>query len=289
MAKSGMIFGPGGAPLSTQVTSSDAGVLRCAELGLECMELEYVYGVNFSKEQARKTRAAAESNGIKLSVHAPYYINLNSQEEKKVEDSVKRILDSARMGAESGADNVVFHAAFYMKQDPQEVYDKVKSHLARIRAALDEESLGFVTLRPELTGKPTQFGDLDELIRLSLEVEGVLPCVDFSHYHARYAGAYNSYDDFRGVLEKLGNALGEKALKTLHVHLSGIEFTPKGEKKHLVAAESQFDYKSVLKALRNFDAEGRVICESPNVEEDALLFQKTYKRIKSKYSREKRG
>jgi len=271
-----LLFGPGGIPLSATDKTNPGGVLRCAELGLGCMELEFVYGANITAEQAAKTRAAALETGVKLSVHAPYFINLNSKEEEKVVASITRILQSARKGAAAGADQVIFHAAFYLKDDPEAVFQIVKKHLTDIRDTLLKEKLGHVILRPELTGKPSQFGTLEELIRLSREVEGVLPCVDFSHYYARYAGRYKEYDDYCHVLETIGAGLGDDTLKTLHIHLSGIEYTPKGERKHLVASKSDFQYKDVLRSLKEFGAGGRVICESPNVEEDAQLFKKTY-------------
>jgi len=271
-----ILFGPGGIPLSTAGKTNENGVLRCAELGLDCMELEFVYGANISSEQAELTRKAASSTGIKLSVHAPYYINLNSKDSKKEAASVSRILASTRKGSAAGADQVVFHAAFYLDSHPDAVFSRVKNHLAEIRRILNDESMSHVILRPELTGKPSHFGDLDELIRLSLEVEGVLPCVDFSHYYARYAGRYNSYDDFMLVLETIEKRLGETALANMHIHLSGIEYTPKGERKHLEVQESSFNFGGVLKALYKSGASGRVICESPNVETDAVLFKKSY-------------
>ncbi|GAI49869.1 unnamed protein product, partial [marine sediment metagenome] len=124
---------------------------------------------------------------------------------------------------------------------------------------------------------PSQFGDLEEILRLSRDLENVLPCVDFSHFYARHAGEHNSYDEFSKTLEKVGEVLGDGALKRMHIHLSGIEYGPKGEKKHLVVEESGINYRDVLKALADFGAEGRIICESPNLEDDALVFQRAYR------------
>jgi len=277
-----LLFGPGGLPKSYGDIDVPAGIEICAELGLGCMELEYVYGVRVTPAQAQMTRLAAEKHNIKLSAHAPYYINLNSKDGKKEEASVARILASARAASASGADRVVFHAAFMLDADPEDVYYKVKKHLQEIRAIMKSESLSHVELRPELTGKLSQFGNLDELIRLSRDVEGVLPCVDFSHYYARYAGHYNSYDNFCDVLERVGDELGDAALKNMHIHLSGIEITAKGEKRHVQAEESRFNYLDVLEALKSFGVAGRVIAESPINDADAILFQEKYRGIKAK-------
>jgi len=275
-----LLFGTGGIPRSAAGSGVAGGIRRLAELGLGCMEIEHVYGVRTTPEAAAKARRAAEETGLALSAHAPYYINLNSKEPDKVEASVKRIVDSARAAAACGGDRVVFHAAFFGGDPPKSVFNAVKKQLKRIRRALDAEKLGRVSLRPELTGKRSQFGGPDELIRLSLEVEGVAPCLDLSHFYARDAGAANSFDDFKRLLDKIGGSLGPGALEDLHIHLSGIEFSAAGETRHLEAQASAFDFGAALRALKACGARGRVICESPALEDDALLFQKKYRALR---------
>jgi len=144
----------------------------------------------------------------------------------------------------------------------------------RVLEYIEQHSLN-VVLRPETTGKPTQFGELDELLQLSSELDNVLPCVDFSHIHARYR-RYNSYEEFCEILEKIEKTLGKEALKDMHMHVSGIDYGLKGEKSHLNLNESDFRYKELLKALKDFGVEGILICESPNLEEDALMLKKEY-------------
>ena len=60
------------------------------------------------------------------------------------------------------------------------------------------------------------------------------------------------------------------------MHISGIEYGSNGEKNHLILKESDFNYPDLLVALKEFNVRGLVICESPNLEEDALLLSKTY-------------
>ena len=136
-----------------------------------------------------------------------------------------------------------------------------------------------VLLRPETTGKASQFGTVEELLRLSTEVPGVQPCIDFSHLHARSGGAFNSYDEFLSVLQQIEAALGRHGLETMHMHVSGIEYTAKGERKHLVLQESDLKYDELLRALKDVKASGTLVCESPNLEDDALLLQETYARL----------
>lgn len=274
----GLRFGPAGVPNSAAKPSTVEGIRRCRELGLGCMEMEFVQRVSMGEEMAREVAAVAAAADVVLSSHAPYYVNLNSLEEQKVTDSIKRIMQAARITALCGGTGTVFHAAFYQKTAPDVVYDKVKRHLVQMQADLRNEGYS-ITLRPETTGKASQFGALDELLRLSTEVAGVLPCIDFSHLHARSGGAFNTYDEFLAVLQQTEAALGRAGLQTMHIHLSGIAYTDKGERHHLNLQESDLQYEALLRALKDMRASGTVVCESPNLEEDALLLQETYARV----------
>ncbi len=273
-----LLFGTAGVPASAKGKSTIDGVQRIRELGLDCMEVEFVQGVRMKEEKARQVGEVAREHDVALSVHGPYWINLNSQEADKIEASRTRILDSARIGHFFNARGVAFHPAFYMGGTSKEIYPKVKKHLRELTAKLRKEKVN-VPLDPETTGKGSQFGSLDEVLRLSKDIEGVRPCIDFSHIYARNTGKYNSYNEFAEILESVRQKLGDAALKDLHIHLSGIEYGPKGERNHVVLKETQFDYAGVLKALKDFNAGGLLICESPILEHDALIMQKTYREL----------
>lgn len=136
-----------------------------------------------------------------------------------------------------------------------------------------------MTISPEVTGKGSQFGTLEELLQLSSEIEGVALCIDFSHWHAR-TGKANSYQDFSAILDQVEKRLGRRGLDNMHIHVSGIAYGSKGEIKHLMLQDSDFRYVELLKALKERRAKGVVICESvPYLEQDALLLQETYRRL----------
>lgn len=270
-----MLFGTAGVPISSRARDTASGAARIKELGLGCMEIEFVRGVRMGERTAGEVRKIAENAGVLLSVHAPYFINLSSNE--KAAASAQRIKDSARIGALCGAKDIVFHAAYYQKDSKERVYENVKKKLEEILGWLDARKIK-VRLRPETTGRKTQFGTLEEIITLSSELENVLPCIDFSHIHAR-TRAYNSYEEFSEILANIERELGREALENMQVHVSGIEYGHAGEKRHLNLRESDFKYRELLKAFRYFRAKGAVICESPNLEEDALLLQEEYKKV----------
>ena len=190
--------------------------------------------------------------------------------------SVQRIIETAQAAHDFGGYSITYHAAFYMGGDKETVYNQVKVQTQKIIDELENLGIKDVWIRPETTGKSTQWGDYEEIIRLSKEFERVLPCVDFSHIHARTAGEYNTYDEFCKILDRIGSELGEIALQNFHAHLAGIEYSAKGEKKHLILEESDMNYKDLLKAMKSFDIRGALVCESPNIEIDTKILKDYY-------------
>jgi deoxyribonuclease-4 len=233
--------------------------------------------MEMSTQGARDAGRLAFRKGIRLSAHAPYFINLNAHEPEKRAASRERIIQTARITALFGGGSVVFHPAYYLKDEPDKVYTTVKTNLEQIAAKLKAEGVR-VLLRPEVMGKDSQFGTLEEVLQLSAEVDGVAPTLDFAHWHAR-TGKANSYNEFMAMLKKVENKLGRKALENMHIHLSGISYGPKGEKQHVDLDESDFKYDELLRALKDYGVAGALICESPNLEKDAQLLQQTYKKL----------
>ena len=266
-----LYFLTAGVPLRAGTKGYKRGFEIHDEMGLDGLELEFVHGVRISD----KSREAVASANKIITAHAPFYVNLNAREEEKIEASVQRIIETAQVTNELGGYSITFHAGFYLNQEPEMVYQKIKSQIKIITDSLT--SVGNkIWVRPETTGKATQWGDLDEIIRLSKEFETVLPCVDFSHLHARYNGIVNTYDEFAEIFEKIGKELGQTALDNFHAHIAGIEYSAKGEKKHLNLEESDFNYKALLKAFKDFGIKGAIVCESPNIEDDAKLLKDYY-------------
>jgi deoxyribonuclease-4 len=270
-----LFFGPAGVPLSTRTRSTASGIERVAELGLGCMELEFVQGVKMSRETALTVAEIASKKKIALTAHSPYFINLNAREPEKLKASQERVFQTARIAALCGATSIVFHAAFYLNDPPSKVYEQVKKQLQQITSQLRAEG-NRVWIRPEVTGKTSQFGTLEEVLELSAEIEGVSPCIDFAHWYAR-TGKFNSYDEFTFILKQVESKLGRQALDNMHIHVSGIAYGKSGETKHLNLRESDFNYVEFIHALSDYNVKGLVINESPNLEEDALLLQQTYR------------
>ena len=266
-----LYFLTAGVPIKAGNKGYGKGFEVLDEMGLDGLELEFVHGVRISDT----SRLAVQNSGKIITAHAPFYVNLNAREEEKIEASAQRIIETAEVTNELGGYSITFHAGFYLGQEPAIVFDKIKHQIQNIIDSL-AESKNKIWIRPETTGKATQWGDLEEIIGLSKEFETVLPCVDFSHLHARYNGISNTYDEFCSIFEKIGNELGQRALDNFHAHIAGIEYSAKGEKKHLNLLESDFNYKDLLKAFKKFNVKGVIVCESPNIEDDAKLLKDYY-------------
>ena len=280
-------IGTGGIPASTPAPGgSELGIRRIRELGLTSMELEWVNGVQLGPERAAKIRAAAESCDVALTVHAPYYVNLNSRDPEKREASLRRLFETARLGSLCGAHSFTFHAAFYHDDPPEAVHRTVRSGLEELKRRAEGAGLP-IEIRPELTGRPSQYGALEELLRLSAEVPGIHPCIDFSHHHARGGGGQNGYESFARTLDAIRRALGKKALRRLHMHVSGIEYGPGGERRHLPLPDADFRYRELMRALVDHQVGGWVVCESPVLEKDALLLLGAWRRATAAARRER--
>ena len=256
-------------------SSYEKGFEVLKEMDLDGLEVEFVQGVRMSANSRQIVKECSFNKEFLFTAHAPYYINLNSPEPEKVEASIRRILDTATVANEFGGYSITFHAAFYMGKSKEEVYETVKNHLIFICEKLKEDG-NKIWVRPETTGKGSQWGDLDEIVKMSTEIEQVLPCVDFAHLHARSNGEFNTYDDFSRILEKIGKEIGDYALSNFHAHVAGIAYGPKGEKHHLIFEEADMNYKDLMKAFKAFDVKGAIVCESPNIEVDTKILKEYY-------------
>lgn len=272
-------FAVAGVPLSTPGSGGTVKGLRHAHsLGISAMELEWVQRVPLNPERMVEIRETAEELQMYLTVHAPYYINLNSQDKLKLDASIKRILDALSMAELCGAKSVCVHPAFYQGMDPEEAFKNVRAATATIMSK-KEKFFPHVNLGFETMGKGTQFGTLEEVLKLSMEF-GIYPTVDPAHMHARTNGAWNTAKEWNTMFDLYVKYLGKKSLKNVHMHFSGIAYGPKGEKHHVPLQESDARWKEFLKVLKKREIEGVVVCESPLLEKDTLLLQGTYNSLK---------
>jgi deoxyribonuclease-4 len=273
-------FGTVGSPASTppRPGGSVGAVQHLAGMGLTACELAWVQSVRVSEATCAAIRAAAADHQVALSIHAPYFINLNA-DDAEWPKSRKRLMDAAHFGHLAGATDIVFHPGSYFGRPQGDVLDAV---LPRLRGCVDDlrRAGNPVNLRPETMGKSAMLGSLEDVLVLAHEVPGVLPCLDFSHLHARRGdGTMNSHREWIEILTTYADVLGREALQQLHCHLSGIEYGPKGERNHLMLRDSDMDLTGLLQALADLGCGGRILCESPQMDVDALLIRDTWRSL----------
>lgn len=273
-------FGTVGAPNSTpkKPGGSVGAIQHLNACGLSALELGWVRAVRVTEDSCRGICDAGTQHDVLISVHAPYFINLNAGDEEWPK-SRQRLMDAAKFGHLAGATDIIFHPGSYFEKAPQEVLplaiERLQCCVNELRAAGNP-----VTLRPETMGKSAMLGSLEDTLEMSRAITGVEPCLDFAHLHARPGdGSMNTAAEWHTVLNKYTDALGQDALKRLHIHLSGIEYSAKGERNHLPLQESDFALRDLFTVLHERGCGGRILCESPAMEEDALYMLKTWDEI----------
>ena len=259
-----ILLGPAGTPAKSTLE----GLALVHEAGLHAMEVAFTHGVRMGNDTAKQIFMENDKYGIALSIHAPYYINLASTDEKKVKESKQRILDSCERAVHMGAKRVVFHAAYYGQLSKEDVFGKVSDEASDLVEEIKKNGWD-VSVLAETMGRVSQFGDLDELILLRKKT-GCDFCIDPAHLFARNIGQI----DFSDLFDKL-----EKTKKKdLHFHFSAINYGPKGERNHLVLGKGGPSFpdfaKELLKRKSKFDS-ATIISESPITWHDSINMKKT--------------
>lgn len=264
-------FGSPGKPINARPGPIENSFPYLKSLGLDASEVQFVRGVYLSEEKAQILGKAAKENNMSMSVHAPFYINLGSKDEAIIEKSKERILKSAQRGALFGAKSIVFHAGFYTIENAAERICQEILELA--------DQVKGTKLAPETMGNMSKFGKLDELYDLAKH-KNVRLCVDWCHLHALGGGALKKKSDFDEVLDNIKSNLGKRAIDELHCHFSGVEYTQKGEKKHLPIDSKEPDFKLLARALYERNPKDMtIICESPMLEFDAVKMKKMFESL----------
>jgi len=273
-------FGTVGSPIGTpKKPGGSVGAIEFSKsIGLDAFELGWVQSVRVSEDTCAAIKQTGVEQGVALSVHASYFFNLNATDEEWPK-SRKRLMDAAHYGNLAGATDIIFHPGSYFGNPPADV---LKVAIPRLKGCVDElrKAKNPAILRPETMGKSAMLGSFEDTVEMSKAIKGVLPCIDFAHLHARPGdGTMNTVKEWTQILEAYQASLGKEALKSLHIHLSGIEYGPKGEKNHLALGESDLKINFLFQVLRDFGCAGRILCESPIMEEDALNMKKAWMKV----------
>ncbi len=229
--------------------------------GLRACEIAFTYSVYIKPEQTAEIAQKAKDLDIELSIHAPYFVNLNSPDIEKRLATKKRILACCEIGDMLGAKVVVFHPGYYGK-DKEETFQNVKKGVLEILDEIKKKKWK-IKIAPETMGKINVFGSVEEISRLVSETSCAF-CIDFAHILARD--------------KKVDYAKVERLFpqKEWHVHFSGIVYGEKGEKHHKKTEKS--DWNELLRNLPK-DRQIRIINESPFMVEDSVEGREIFEKI----------
>ena len=275
-------FGPSGNSIEFQLagkSKSEESAVWVKEKGLSCFEYSFGRGVNLSDERALSIGQAFLDAGVEISVHAPYYINFANPEEENAQKSYGYVLQSAQKVKLMGGKRVVFHPASQGKMKREQAVDLTEERLKILRDKIYENGFDNLYICPETMGKIGQIGTIEEITRFCKIDKIYIPAVDFGHINARECGSLKTEKDYLERLEYMVDELGFDKMKNFHIHFSKIEYSAKGEVRHLTFEDKRYgpEFEPLSNALKKLGLEPYIICESAGTQDiDAVKMQKIY-------------
>lgn len=273
-------LGPAGVPTVSKDRSTLGGIKTVSELGLNAFECEFVRGVKMNNDLAKECGKVSQELNIELSAHAPYFLNMSSVEKPKVEASKRMILETVERCHHMGAKVAVIHAGYYGKLSAEDTYKKIKEAAEDILKVMKTKGWDDVLLGMETTGKVSQWGTLEEIVRLCEEVKGIVPCLDPAHLFARNVGKI----DYAKMFDKIKGL----KLRHAHMHFSGMKWRPaKGgggnEWYHLEIKSNKPPFEPLAKEIVKRKLDITIISESPVLEQDSLVMKKIFEKLGYKF------
>lgn len=274
-------FGPSGAPTrfyDEGHKTTEEMSLWVKQNGLDCFEYSFGRGVNLGEAKAKSIAEAFKKENIEISVHAPYFINLATPEKDKAENSFNYILSSAVVGRMMGANRVVFHPAAQGKESRETAVNRTIARLIELKSIIEERGFTDMKFCPETMGKIAQIGTIEEITHFCTLAEFYYPTVDFGHVNAREQGSLKTKEDYIVRLKYMMNLLGYEKVNDMHVHFSKVEYTAKGEKRHLTFEDTIFgpDYKPFIEAIVELNLHPYIVSESAGTQADDAKTMKDY-------------
>lgn len=254
------------------------------DLGLDCFEYSFGRGVQIKSDTAKEIGVEFSKCGIEISVHAPYFINLATQEDEKAQNNHRYILDSLAALKAFGGQRCVFHPGSPLKASRQDAMTLLLKRFETVLQLKEQNGFGDLLLCPETMGKKAQLGDLEEVIQMCrIGDNNIVPCIDFGHLNSRECGLYYSKDDYKRTIDRLIDALGESKVDRMHVHFSKIQYTSNGELRHLTFDDDVYgpEYEPLMEVFYEYRLNPYVVCESAGTQtRDALAMKKYYESLK---------
>lgn len=247
--------------------------------GLDCFEYSFGRGITLGESKAISIGEAFATEGVELSVHAPYFINFANPDDEMAAKSYNYVLDSAKVLKLMGGHRVVFHPASQGKDTRENAVARTIDRLKVLRDYIYLNNLQDVTFCPETMGKIAQIGTVEEIAQFCKIDPVFTPCVDFGHVNAREQGSLKTAEDYKSRLEYMISELGYERMKHFHVHFSKIMYGAKGEVKHLTFADTQYgpEFAPLAQVLHELKLEPYIVSEADGTQaEEAMEMKRMY-------------
>ena len=274
-------FGPAGYPSEARGSVKRVfQILR--EVGVDALEYAAVYGLRTGEKKAMEIGNLAKENKIAMSLHAAYYISLASKTPRIRESSKERLIKALRFAPWMNVKRIVFHPGFPGGLSKEEAHEVIKDALIEVWESSGDEGEGAL-LAPEIAGKLSAYGSIDQIIQLCQDAEGCIPTIDWAHLYARTQGEVNDKESYLKVLTRFENELGGLFLDNMHFHISGITFTEKGEAAHRPLGQNWGpDILPLMEIVQECGYKPTFISESTNPLQGALYAKFLYDELEKK-------
>ncbi len=274
-----ILFGPAGYP--DEAKGKPERVFQIlAEAGMNALEYAAVHGLRISEEKAKVVGDLANQYGVSLSMHEAYYISLASREQKTRERSRERLVKALKFSSFMHVKRIVFHPGTHGGLSYEEAHKVIKDALTSVWNEAGDMGKG-AWLAPEIAGKISMYGSVEQIIKLCQDVEGCIPTIDWAHLYARSQGTINDKASYEKILDQFERELGDLFIDNMHFHISGITFTEKGEASHKpLGREWGPDFYPLMELVHDVGYKPTFICESPNPLQGALYAKFLFEEIK---------
>lgn len=281
-----VLFGPSGGG-EEFVTSGGKTILDIPSwiknYGLDAYEYSFGHGYQMTLEKASQAGEIFLKEGIKLSLHAPFYINFANPLDEMYKKSQGYIYTGIKFLNAFGADKLIFHPASCGKMPRNDAIDLTRRRFDETFNKMDEEGLlDGIFLCPETMGKTLQIGTWQEIVDLCKVNNHLTPTFDFGHINSIMQGQLKSEEDYKRIFDYAIEKLGFERINNCHIHFSKIQYGEKGEIKHLNYDDMLYgpDFDPLAKVLVEYKLTPRVICESMSqMPRDALIMKKIYNKV----------
>ncbi len=251
-------------------------------LGLDLFEYSLGNGITLKYETAEKLGLEAKKNNIEVSLHAPYFINFANPSADSKQKSINYCIKSLNLLKALGGKKCVIHSGSQLKQDRKTALKVLYDGYDGLLEEVYKENLNNFYICPETMGKYSQIGTYEEIIDLCVLDKLLIPTLDFGHINCVMQGGLKTEDDFRKIFDYSLNKLGRFKTENLHIHFSKIEYTEKGEQKHLDLSDDKYgpNFEPLAKVIKEYNLSPTVICESKGkMATDALMLKNIYQNI----------